>query len=41
MPDWKRTASPVAFVGLADIDAIDSDCQAVSADRLARQCHTR
>ena len=35
LPGGKRAASPVAFVRLADNNAVDSDCQAVSANRLS------
>ena len=35
MPRGKRTASSVAFVCLSDIDAVDSDCEAVPANRLS------
>jgi hypothetical protein len=37
MPGWKWTASPVAFAGLAHIDAVDRDRQTVSAHRLSGQ----
>ena len=37
MPDWKRTASPVAFTCMAHIDTVNNDCYAVSADRLSGQ----
>jgi hypothetical protein len=37
MPDWKPTASSVAFARLAYIDAIDGDRYAFPANRLSGQ----
>ena len=37
MPDRKRTASSVAFAGLAYIDAVNGDLQAIPANRLSGQ----
>ena len=39
MPDWKWTASSVAFLGLAHIDAVDGDREAIPANRLSGQRH--
>jgi hypothetical protein len=37
MPDWKRTVSSVAFAGLAYIDTVNGDLQAIPADCLSRK----